>query len=139
MTAAYTIDVVRTIRKNAGRVPAREIAAALGWTPDQLDNVAAKHQIDLRLYAMRASDSAPRATFSTRVPLPERRSEHFGVRLRVADAAILREKAATLYVAPGQLLAQVFEGALARGKIEQFASAARAYRPGEAPGGGEGA
>jgi hypothetical protein len=124
----YTPDVVqRTIAKNAGRVPPQQIADALGWPLPRLERVAHRHEIDLRLFSRRESDRAGTPTYAVRVSLADRRSEHFGVKLRPADAAILRVKAGERFTNPSDILARVFEGAVARGKVDELITAAAGY------------
>ena len=133
MTAPLTPATLNLIRRNAGRVPSCEIASALGWTLDKLERVAREQRLSLRI------DPPPPN------PLPDplsaagnlsrnaaiRRNETFTVRLRPADAQILRDKAKARMTNPSHLLAEIFEGALARGKIDEMASAAGWYHPNE--------
>ncbi len=132
MTAAapYTPSVVNTIRRNAGVVPPQKIAADLGWSGTRLKRTAEKHGIDLHAQIVRRDDGALVLATLKRASLGERRSEHFGVRLRPAAAKIILEKAAARYVDPCVFLAEIIEGATALGKIDDMASAARNYRPG---------
>jgi hypothetical protein len=131
MIADYTIDAVRTIRRNAGTVTPARLAASLGWTEGRLARVAAQHHVDLRMLVERVAEdaSAARRGRPRYVAPSEKRSERFAVLLCPAAAEILRAKAAAHFLMPARMLAKVFEGALARGKIEDLASAAATWRP----------
>lgn len=47
--APFTPDTLRTIRRNAGKVPVEQLARDCGISPDFLERVARQHGIDLRL------------------------------------------------------------------------------------------
>jgi len=128
MTAPYTPANVNIIRKNAGKVPAAMIAEALGWPMDRLRRIAATHGLDLEI-PIDAVAPAPLRPGPERAPPPDRRSCHFSANLRPADAKILRDKAEQRFTNPSRLLAEVFEGAIARGKVDELATAATTYRP----------
>lgn len=130
---SLTPDTINTIKRNAGKLPPEQIARACGVSLGLVERIAREQGISLRLHSQPV---APTAIFAQRVALPDRRSEHFTVSLRPADAKIAREKAAARFTSPSDLVASVFEGALARGKVDELASAARAYRPGDSSDGG---
>ncbi len=123
MTFPQTPDAIRTIRRNAGVVPADRIANSLGWTFGRLQRVARTFQIDLR---MRVPDPAPPRVNRA---LPNMRTEQFGTRFRAIDADILRAKAADHFMKPATFIAAVIEGAILRGKLDDLASAGKGYRP----------
>jgi len=128
MSEPYTLAAVRTIRKNAGLVPPQTIADALGWTPNQLDRIAKKHGIDLRAQIATRDDGVKILATVKRVTMLDRHTEHFGVRLRRDDAKVLKEKAGKRFTNPSRLIAEVFEGAVARGWVDELASVSRGYR-----------
>jgi hypothetical protein len=115
------------VDREAGNVPPQKIADALGWPATQLARVAAKHGINLRAQIARRDDGATVLAMVGRAKLPDRRTEHFGVRLRQADAEIIRQTAAHRLTNPSQLLAEVIEGALLRGKVDELATASTRY------------
>ncbi len=125
MSFPQTPDAIRTIRRNAGMVPADRIARDLGWPYGRLLRAARTFNIDLR---MRVADPASEAS-RARGSAADIRSEQFGARFRTVDADILRAKAADHFMKPATFIAAVIEGAILRGKLDDLASAGKGYRP----------
>lgn len=132
---SLTPDTINTIKRNAGKIPPEQIARDCGISLGLVERIAREQGVSLRLHG---KPIVPTPTFATRVELRDRRSEHFTVSLRAADAKVARDKAAERFTSPSDLVSSVFEGALARGKIDEMVSASKSYRPGDAAGNGEG-
>lgn len=128
----YTRDAIQTIKKNAGRVPPAEIAATLGWTVPQLERIAAKHEIPLRLFIRDAAtpESDPRrpnphySHKHTRVAPDKLRSIQVTCNLRKANVSTIDQVAAERFLKRSRVAMYIIEGALARGIVDDLVNAA---------------
>lgn len=129
---AFTPDTIRNIGRYAGILPPQTIADRLGLALSFVERVAREQGFDLRIAppASAMPQAAPQSLHPHRTRLPASERRHtIGITLRAADLDMMREKAAERFTRPAVFLAQIIEGAIARGKIDEMATAAKTYRP----------
>ncbi len=127
MSTPFNRDALNTIRRNAGRVPPTQMAAALGWPLSQLERVARDHGLDI---VIRPAPSEP-----YRAPLSAAQVESAaGPRVRGIARSI--SASTTLFVSDSELidtigrrhgltrsrvLSRIIENARARGILSELA------------------
>lgn len=115
--APHTRDTLGTIRLNAGRMPAAQIAEQLGWTLTRLQRVARHNGYDLK-YTEEA-DAEP--IVPPPAPRTNCRNVPVTVMLYPADVAALDVVARSFGIKRSRVLIRVVENALARGILANLA------------------
>ena len=125
MSSAYTPDAIRTIIRNAGRVPPERIAADLGWPLARVERIAREQNLDMRV----APPSPPPTATAIAEDLAFRRKEgrygNITVNLSHTDHQTMLAKAKDANLRRATLLAALIKGALATGVFDSLVAAGR--------------
>jgi hypothetical protein len=127
LAAPLTPATLRTIRCNAGRMPAAEIAAALGWSLPELERRARDRGIDLRIPPPRDDppiEQTSAAGHPTNANHPAR-CHNVSINLRPADYDALVAKAKEHNLKRATLLAALLVGALKAGMFDAMVKIGR--------------
>jgi hypothetical protein len=111
LAAPLTPDTLRTIRRNAGRVPPAAIAGALGWPVPQLERIARTNGIDLRI-ATKPEDDIPEQATAAGNTLhdPTKRSVNVSINLEPSDYDLIVAKSKEHNLKRATLLAALVRG-----------------------------
>lgn len=114
--APYTRDTLGTIRRNAGRMPAAQLADELGWTLHRLERVARDNAYDLK-YApdpFEAPPDPPKRAASGR-------NTQVTVLLYPADVDALDMVGRAFGIKRSRVVSRLIENAIARGILANLA------------------
>jgi hypothetical protein len=125
MTAPLTRDTINTIKKNAGRVPATQIAASLGWPLDRVERVAREQGYDLRVDAPQPTPIEQLTAAGNPFRKAESRYGNITVNLSNADYETMVAKAKEHKLRRATLFAALVKGALASGTLDALVTAGR--------------
>lgn len=120
--AAQTPDTIGTIRRNAGKMPAAQIAHHLGWSMGRLERTARAHGYDLKCRDQDEPSPSWLAVVSRRHSLdPNTRCVSMTIMLSPADAAALDALAHECGTKRSRLVSNVIENARAHGVLPDLA------------------
>lgn len=118
----YTRDLIRTIGRNAGKVPKHVMANSLGISVSFLERIAGEHGYDLRLIETPPFD--PFSTGSAHNPAAQRsdrHSESVTTTLMPRDLVLIDQLAARYGIARARVISRIIERARDRGIIDELA------------------
>lgn len=120
----YDQDALAAIRRNAGRMPAMEIANSLGWPLSRLQRIARDHGFDLKVPEARVED--PASVESRPSNRPHKDPEHLrsvtvSAALMPSDAQLIETIAAETGLRRGRVISRVIENARARDMLLELA------------------
>lgn len=115
--APHTRDTLGTIRRNAGKMPAAQLAAELGWSLSRLERVARAYGYDLQCPAADPSPSWLAAVSRGQTLDPDTRCVAVNVLLYPADAAALDFVAREHGIKRSRVVSRLVENARAHGVL----------------------